>query len=165
MSTLQELLQDAETNGEITSMTALPVDVRQYLHTTVWPFLRDVVEQAIELDEALDTVIENEADILHVESAAEIAAPISIGLALCQELEKRLVPRNPADKKVQGLITEYRVKATQALATIEDITLPDDDEEDAEAPAGEAENDNEGDESADAADDAEGDDDEEADDE
>ena len=122
---LQSLKSDLKRNSELAAMAALPVDVRTDFKETMWAVLDGLLEPQEEFqnetNDALAELIEQTEDFLHEETAKEIGKPIGIGLALAEALEKVA----SADPKVMQLIKEYRASAQTALATLREITAPD----------------------------------------
>lgn len=156
------LFKDLKRNNELASMQSIPVDVRTYNHNTLWPFLEAVLDQvkllaqhASETDETIQDMIEQSSDLLHADTAKEIGKPLTLALVVANELEKRL---RPDEVKLRAMLAELRASAQTALATLRQISI-NDDAEDEEAPApGAPANANEGE------DDEEGDDEDEEDD-
>jgi hypothetical protein len=122
---LDDLRSDLKRNSELASMKDLDVNTRQYMVNTFWPYQEAVLDLMGEQDEIIAELIEQTDDFLHGETAKEIGKPIGIGYAIADELEKRL---GPADGALRAVITEYRTSAATAIATLRDITAPDDEE-------------------------------------
>jgi hypothetical protein len=138
MSSLDDLRSDLS-KKDLASMASLPVDVRQYFASEVWPFHEAMLDYMGEQDEIIAELIEQTDDFLHGATAKELGKPIGVGFAIADELEKRL---GPSDTALRTLIGEYRASAQTALATLREISA-DDDEEDEDGTEGE---DEEGDE-------------------
>lgn len=131
---LEELRTDLKRNAELASMAAIPVDIRQYMATTMWPFVEAVLDHLGEQDDAIAELIEQAEDFLHADTAKEIGKPLGIGFALADALEKLA----GTDPKVKQLVAEYRTSAQTALATLRDVSIADDEDEE-EGAEGESE--------------------------
>ena len=127
MSSLDELRSDLQ-KKDLASMASLPVDVRQYFATEVWPYIEAQLDFLGEQEEIIAELIEQTDDFLHGETAKELGKPIGVGFALADELEKRL---GPSDTALRTLIGEFRAAAQTALATLREISADDDEEEEA----------------------------------
>jgi hypothetical protein len=125
-----QMRADLERNSSLVAMKDLDVMTRQYMGDVVWPFVATLIDKIEEQDASIDECIEQTEDLLHAETAQEIGKPIGIGLVLCTELERRLTAQ-PADVKLRATIAEYRQAAKVALGTLQDIAIPDgEDDED-----------------------------------
>jgi hypothetical protein len=152
---IEALSADVVRNQKIEMMASLPVDVRRYMADNLWPLIETIVQAIAEHDDSIAECIERTEDAIHAETAQEIGKPIGLGLALCKELERRLGPGAP-DGRVRNLVAEYRIAAKTALATLQDITIADGEDEDvplATAPAANDEAEGESDEEEDEEDD------------
>lgn len=105
-------------------------DLADYLKHNLLPLLESHVNETAEIDEAVENLVKHEADILHEETAAVFASVIVSG----RELAKELAARMGNDQRLHRLVKEYREIAADAEEILNDITVPDDDEEEAPEP-------------------------------
>jgi hypothetical protein len=123
-----------------------------FLQNNLVPFMGNMVAEIGELDESVRDVYEGAEDILQPETGALFAAAIGGAMGIVGKLKARLNKANIEDAKILKAIDEWEKVATEAAETIEEITIPDDLEDDGKA-------DDEGDEEEeDEDDDDEGDD-------
>lgn len=100
-------------------------DLADYLKHNLLPLLESHVNETAEIDEAVENLVKHEADILHEETAAVFASVIVSG----RELAKELAARMGNDQRLHKLVKEFREVATEAEAILDEITVPDDEEE------------------------------------
>jgi hypothetical protein len=141
-------MEEAKNLSALSSMG----DVVNHLKNTLWPFTQNVVGELVEMDQAIQSMYEQSEDILQFETGKLLASVIVGAQALVADLEQ-LVKDDPARR---AAIKEWKAKAKQAIAELEEITLPEDaaaaddeDDDDDEAPG---EDDEEGDDEEDGAD-------------
>ena len=105
-----------------------------FLQDSLMPWLEASTDEQQEMDENIEDLVHQSADILHQDSADVLATVVAGGLALAAELGKRV----GNDAKWLRAIKEYKAVADRAQEILEDATIVDDEEEDdvnAPAPA------------------------------
>lgn len=113
--------------GPLTSASELVA----HLQNTLWPFLESLVEDMEQIDGCVDELYHQSEDILQPETGAVFQAMITGGLVIAQELKKRLAA-NTEDLKLRKAVGEFEALANQCTGILQEITIPEDDEEDAE---------------------------------
>ena len=136
MADIEQLRADLARNSAPEAMRHLDVMTRGFFTDTVWPFFDSLVDTMEEQESALQECIEQTEDLLHAETAQEIGKPIGIGLMLCTELERSFMapPSQGSIARMRALIAEYRSAAQIALGTLQDIAIPDDEDEEPTGP-------------------------------
>jgi hypothetical protein len=117
-------LASAKSLSALSSMS----DVVDHLKSTLWPMLEAIVNEHVELDAVVGDLYEHSEDILQMETAKVFAAVIASGLVLAEELRTRV----GNDKRLLAAIGEFKAKANEAREILEEITIPDDPEDDTE---------------------------------
>lgn len=102
-------------------------DVVNLLKYNVVPFIGSQNREIEELASDIADVLEGAQDILHEESAGLIAAIIAGAQTIIGEYEKRL---GPGDDAQRAAIKEWRELGAQGRELLEEITIPDGDDED-----------------------------------
>lgn len=123
---LEDLKADLATNMKEASVMsagvmANPADLLRHLQNTLWPFLENLVGELEEIDDTVDDMYHSAEDILQPETAQLFATVIAGGMALVNELEKRLTM--PADAQIIAGIREWRRLAGESAQTIAEITV------------------------------------------
>lgn len=110
--------------------TASNLDPAAYMRDNLLPWMESLVNEVNEMDGAIEDLVHESADVLHEENGAVFAGIIAGGLALATELAQRA----GNDPRLIKIIREYRDLAKQGSAILEEIVLPDDeDDEEGEA--------------------------------
>lgn len=137
---LEELEADLAANtAQVNALGALTTttDLVGFIKNTLWPFQQNLVGELSAMDGAMQDIVDGHEDILQEETAGLFAAVIAGANGLIAILEKRL--KLPEDTKLVKAIREWKKIAAEAGATIEEITVaaePDDDEDDLEPEPG-----------------------------
>lgn len=103
-----------------------------FLQDNLIPWLESFVDETQEMDESIADLVHQAVDVLHPESAAVFASIIAGGLALASELATRA----GNDARLLKAIKEYRDLAKQGRVLLEELTLIDDTDGDAEDAVG-----------------------------
>lgn len=130
---LEELQADFATNTQaikaIDPALATTGDVMRLIRDTIWPFQENLVNEMVELKEDIQDLVDGIEDILHAETAGIIAAPIYAAKALFAKFAPLITGKE--DLKA---LKEWGKVADQALLTISEIVVADeDDDEDDDA--------------------------------
>lgn len=130
-----EIADDAKATRErIAGLMNSEIDVKFELTENILPLFEAMCEAAAEQDaeieglgEAVDELIDQTEDVLHVETAAEIMKVLELGVLLATELEA-VLPRvdDLKKKKIRALIKGYLVGKENVENIITEITVPDD---------------------------------------
>lgn len=100
---------------------------RDYMQSTVWPFLEALVDEVAEIDDAVAELVDQQEDYLQPETAGVFAAVVQSSLQLAAELKKRA----NGDQAVLRLVSNHEQICQQVSAILGEITMmPVDDEED-----------------------------------
>lgn len=99
--------------------------VDNFLHNQLLPYLENQVGEMVEQDNAIYALVHQTEDILHTENAALFMGLIEAAEQLVGELRTRV----GNDHRILGLITAWKRLALQAKEVIEDIGVPDDDDD------------------------------------
>lgn len=125
---LEDLQADLAANmAEAKNLSALSSigDIANHLNNTLWPFVQNVVAEQAEMDTALRDMYENSEDILQYETGKQLATTIGGAMTLVNELEARA----GGDARLLAAIKEWRAHAKESSELLEDITLPDADDD------------------------------------
>jgi hypothetical protein len=116
---------NAVPTGPLTSAAELG----SYIKNNLVPLIAATVEEVKEMDDTIGDLVTRSADVLHEDTAQVFGGLIFSGLVLLKELEQRAA----GDRAILAQIKEWRALAEQGSAILDDITIPDD--EDDEDPA------------------------------
>lgn len=112
-------------------------DFSGYLVNDLLPFLGNIVEEIEAQDGVIEDLVRGTSEVLHTDSAEKLAALIVTGTALASELRTRA----GNDRRLLELVKTWQTQAAEATALIEDVTIPDEEEDDEEGEEGEEEGD------------------------
>lgn len=102
---------------------------RDYMQSTVWPFLEALVDEIAEMDDAVAELVDQQEDYLQPETAGVFAAVVQSSLQLAVELKRRA----NGDQAVLKLVSNHEQICQQVSAILGEITMvPVDDEEEDE---------------------------------
>lgn len=127
--TLDTLKEDLERNR-----AAIPADAPQWAKD-LWAFQEAVIEEMMDMDDAVCDLVERAADILQPETAELFATIISYGFAMVAQLTKRLKRGNPEDTKVARDLVQIKAALQNAVVVLKAIAAvrdPDEAEADEE---------------------------------
>lgn len=146
---IETLKQDLRDNvAHLNSIDPTAPALMGHLQNSLWPFLESLCEELDEMDESLEDVVHQSADVLHTDTAEVFAAIIAGGAVVAAELRKRV----GNDAKLLAVIKEFNENLAQGREILAEITLPDaEGEEDSD---GDGDGDQADDDNNDAADDA-----------
>lgn len=125
------LLADLEANlAEATKLNELAQasDLVKHLKNTLWPFLQTLVEEVTQIDQVVEDIVHEADDILQPETAEVFAALIVACRAMVTEFTPR-VDRAKEPKIFQGLQILAQL-CNKAESTLDEVTVPPEDEED-----------------------------------
>lgn len=131
MESLQGDLKEVQSGVKKLGTTPTSTDIGAFLRDMLVPFLENHVTESTEQESMLADILEQADEILHSESAELFGAVITGGLFIAEELKKRV----GGDIKLRKAIDEFEDNAKNAAAVLEEITIPDD-EEDQDDPQG-----------------------------
>lgn len=120
---IEDLQTDfAQNQREIDALSALSSvgDVVAHLKNTFWPFVGNVVTEVAEMDQALRDMYEQSEDVLQFDTGKQLAGTIGGAVTLVDELERRAA----GDAQLLAAIAEWRKVAKESLDVLEEITLP-----------------------------------------
>lgn len=100
-------------------------DLSNYLKNNLVPLLSATVSELEEMDGAIGDIVNQTEDVLHQESAEVFMGIIASGLLLINELATRVGD----DRRLLGAIKEWRKVAKKGEELINNITIPDDEDE------------------------------------
>lgn len=145
MESLQGDLKEVQTGVKKLGTTPTSLDIANFLRDTLVPFLENHVAESAGQEDMLADILEQADEILHSESAELFGAVITGGLFIAEELKKRIA----GDIKLKKAIEEFEENARNAASVLEEITIPDDEDDPADGEAedsedSEAEDDSEG---------------------
>lgn len=124
---VEELQDDLRSLGE--KLKADPpasvAGVVLWMQNELLPWLDNFTKEAEEIDEAVEDIVHQSAEILHQESGEVFAALIASGLAIATEL----VQRAGNDQRLLKIVREFREKAAEGKDILEEIVIEDPDEE------------------------------------
>lgn len=144
MESLQGDLKEVQAGIKKLGSQPTSGEIAMFLRDTLVPFLENHVTESAGQEDMLADILEQADEILHSESAELFGAVITGGLFIAEELKKRIA----GDIKLKKAIEEFEDNARNAASVLEEITIPDEDEDD---PPGEASED-----TTEAEDDSEG---------
>ena len=101
-------------------------ELRDYIRNNLVPFLSAQVSEVEEMDGAISDIVNQSEDVLHQESAEVFIAIITSGLLLINELATRI----GNDQRLLAAIKEWKKVAKRGEEIVNDITIPDDEDED-----------------------------------
>lgn len=126
METLKTDLAACIASGKELVHSNSPGDIVAHLNHTLWPFIESLVQEASEIDDSVQDMYEHAEDILQPETAQLLGGVLAGAMVLVGELRQRC----GNDARLLKAISEWSEKAKLAAATIEEISIPPDDEED-----------------------------------
>ena len=101
-------------------------EVVAHLKNTLWPFLENVVGEISDQEDVLDELYHQSEDVLQPETGKLLLSVIAGAVLLADDLERRAA----GDAKTLAAINEWRALAQKAATTIEEISIPEDEEDD-----------------------------------
>lgn len=119
---LADLLKDCQRNGKMENILAagVPPEIAAYFEGTVWPVLEALVEEASEMDETMQDLIEEADDVLHPPTAMVFAGVIELG----SRLANRVKQLAPGDATAMEEVKAFQIIADNAKTILEEITIP-----------------------------------------
>jgi len=124
----QDLKQVAEAAKALAGPLVTPSEIAVFLRDNLVPLIESHIGESAEMDESIYGLVQEAEDVLHEDNAAVFAGIITSGAVLVTELGHRA----GNDQRLLKLIKEWRALAKQGEQILEDITIPDDPEADAE---------------------------------
>jgi hypothetical protein len=145
MSDESTLLTDLEANEALAkqlNVASTIGDVVAHIQHVLWPYIRSVVEETIDIDEAVHDLVHETEDVLHPETA-EVFAALVVGT---QGLINHVLPSVDKDKdpKIYAGLMKLREIARRAGKVLDEIVMPEVDEEDDEHEGDDDGNDDDG---------------------
>lgn len=125
MESLQGDLKEVQIGVKKLGTTPTSLDIANFLRDTLVPFLENHVAESAGQEDMLADILEQADEILHSESAELFGAVITGGLFIAEELKKRIA----GDIKLKKAIEEFEDNARNAASVLEEITIPDEDED------------------------------------
>jgi hypothetical protein len=129
---------------------SIPPGVAKHLKETLWPLLSDIIDdiaehraETAELAEDVTELTERTEDLLHEDTATPMRNAIACGVALAAVLKARLSPSVPGDAELLNQIAAFEVLAAEAVRVIDEVTVPDGEDDDDEGDGAEGEDDDE----------------------
>lgn len=106
-------------------------EIAAYLKNNLLPLVESTVDELAEVDGSVGDLVTQAQDVLHEDSAQVFAGIIASGKVLISELRTRI----GNDHRLLKAIKEWEELAKEGAQLLDDITIPDDEEEQPEAPA------------------------------
>ncbi len=124
----------------VPALTTAP-ELASFLQNELMPLLGNFVSELAEMDDTVQDIYTGADDILQPETGGLFAAAISGAMGILTVLEKRLVATNLEDAKILKALKEWKPIATEALETIQEITIPDTDDDEGDEDDGDEDGD------------------------
>ena len=121
---IETLKQDLQQVTAAIASTTL-IDFSTFMQSQLLPWLESLVDEVSEMDESIEDLVHQSVEVLHTESAEVFAGLIAGGAMIATEL----LTRAGDDKRLIAMVKEWRALATQGKAILEEIVIPDDEEE------------------------------------
>jgi hypothetical protein len=102
--------------------------VVSFLRLTLWPTIEAVVDELSDVDGCVEDLLNDSEDILQPKTAELFAALVVAGREIAAELGKRLTS-SASDADAKKLVAGFADLSNAAEAAIQEITIPDDDED------------------------------------
>lgn len=151
-SDFEEIKSATKSLGPLTSTHELVT----FLKTQLVPFIEAHVAETTEIDGCVSDLMDRTEDILHPETAQVFAAAFAVSRAVAAKLLE-VVPKGEdgkvSDPQVHKLLQQWEAFTVGAERMLEEITIPDAEEDDEDEDPGEGEDE---DEDEDGEDDEEG---------
>jgi hypothetical protein len=107
--------------GSTENVETFLINVRSLITDQLFPWLENVANEIGELDETVEDIVHQTAEVLHSDTSDMFAAVIAGAAPLMLELEKRAA----GEPGVLNAIKEWRELANEASQVLDDITIPD----------------------------------------
>lgn len=132
---IETLKDDAKAVGDQldamnSALTTAP-ELCDFMKNNLIPLQQSIVAELAEMDDTVRDVYEGADDILQPETGELLAAVVVGAMGIIAQLKAKLDKGNIADRKALAAIKEWEAIAKEAAATIEEITIPDDEEDEA----------------------------------
>lgn len=138
---LEQLKIDLKDNikslNQLGALTTAP-ELVAHLQNTLWPTLESIVEEMEEQDGCIEDLMNGSEDILQPDTGNRIMVTLVAAVTLVNELRARLQPHETAQMKA---VAEFDRLANDCIATVQEITIPEDDQDPAELEDAEDEDD------------------------
>lgn len=103
-----------------------------FITNDLLPWMETLTDEIGQMDEAVYAAVQGTEDVLHSDSAELIVGLIASGAVLIRELETRI----GNDQRVLALIREYKTISKEVSSLVEEITIPDEPDEEPDEPEG-----------------------------
>lgn len=106
-------------------------EIGGYLKNDLLPFIESTVGEMEEMDGTIEDLVNQAQDVIHDATAQVFLGIITSGLLLVRELRTRV----GSDRRLLDACKEWEDLARQGSELLEDITIPDDEDEEQEGAA------------------------------
>jgi hypothetical protein len=122
---LDELRDDLKRNMAEAGRLTTVAEIRDHLVNTVWPFIEAKLDVVEEIDDAVGELVDQQEDYLQTDTAAIFATLVQSSLQLAAELRKRA----DGDQLLAKRIDAHELLCQQAMTTLGEITMIDNDDD------------------------------------
>lgn len=130
MSDDSTLIADLDANEALAkslNVVSTVGDVVAHIQHVLWPYLRSLVEETLDIDATVHDLVHETDDVLHPETA-KIFAGLVVGV---EGLVSHFLPTidKAKDPKIHAGLVQLRALARKAAEILEEITMPEVDED------------------------------------